>query len=272
MARNAEKAMTALARWRRLKEKGRKDHIVVKDVLLPLFPFPFCRHAETRSFQGPIAKRPHDTSLCSNLDDAERFRREIAKEIAKKIALIQNPGLGEFKIRDLNDEINKMIRIKYAWEMRIRELGGMDYRKISARELDKEGREVASNRGYKYFGAAKDLPGVRELFEESKELEQMRKTRAELMKHVDADYYGYLDDDDGLLIPLEKEEEKRAIEQAEKVSEFQYFAEHGAERFQKEFGDDMDEDIYKIRDDSDGEDIDTKESIVVGEDGKQMTI
>ncbi|EPB76334.1 Isy1-like splicing family protein, partial [Ancylostoma ceylanicum] len=119
----------------------------------------------------PIAKRPHDTSLCHNLADAERFRREIAKEIAKKIALIQNPGLGEFKIRDLNDEINKMIRIKYAWEMRIKELGGMDYRKISSRELDKEGKEVASNKGYKYFGAAKDLPGVRQLFEESKELE-----------------------------------------------------------------------------------------------------
>ncbi|RCN35079.1 Isy1-like splicing family protein, partial [Ancylostoma caninum] len=144
MARNAEKAMTALARWRRLKEEEEK---------------------------GPIAKRPHDTSLCHNLADAERFRREIAKEIAKKIALIQNPGLGEFKIRDLNDEINKMIRIKYAWEMRIKELGGMDYRKISSRELDKEGKEVASNKGYKYFGAAKDLPGVRQLFEESKELE-----------------------------------------------------------------------------------------------------
>lgn len=138
---------------------------------------------------------------------------------------------------------------------------------MSARELDKEGREVASNKGYKYFGAAKDLPGVRELFEESKELEQMRKTRAELMKNVDADYYGYLDDDDGLLIPLEQEEEKKAIEQAK-----EYFAKHGAERYQKEFGDDLDEDIYKVRDDSDDDDIDTKESIVVGEDGKQMTI
>ena len=40
----------------------------------------------------------------------------------------------------------------------------------------------------------------------------------------------------------------------------------------KEFGDDDDEDIYKIRDDSDNDDIDTKESIVVGEDGKRMTI
>lgn len=31
--------------------------------------------------------------------------------------------------------------------------------------LDHEGKEVPGNRGYKYFGAARDLPGVRELFE-----------------------------------------------------------------------------------------------------------
>lgn len=49
-------------------------------------------------------------------------------EIAKKISLIQNPGLGEFKIRDLNDEINKLLRVKCAWEIRIEELGGPDYR------------------------------------------------------------------------------------------------------------------------------------------------
>ena len=29
----------------------------------------------------------------------------------------------------------------------------------------REGKEVPGNRGYKYFGAARDLPGVRELFE-----------------------------------------------------------------------------------------------------------
>ena len=32
--------------------------------------------------------------------------------------------------------------------------------------LDHEGKEVPGNRGYKYFGAAKDLPGVKELFEQ----------------------------------------------------------------------------------------------------------
>lgn len=36
-------------------------------------------------------------------------------------------GLGEFRIRDLNDEINKLLREKRHWEERIVELGGTDY-------------------------------------------------------------------------------------------------------------------------------------------------
>ena len=36
-------------------------------------------------------------------------------------------GLGEFRIRDLNDEINKLLREKRHWEDRILELGGTDY-------------------------------------------------------------------------------------------------------------------------------------------------
>ena len=35
-----------------------------------------------------------------------------------------------------------------------------------------------------------------------------RKTRGELYKDVDADYYGYRDEDDGVLVPLEQEVEK----------------------------------------------------------------
>jgi len=41
--------------------------------------------------------------------------------------------------------------------------GGPDYKKIGPKMLDHDGKEVPGNRGYKYFGAAKDLPGVREL-------------------------------------------------------------------------------------------------------------
>ena len=36
-----------------------------------------------------------------------------------------------------------------------------------------------------------------------------RKTRGELAKNVDADYYGYRDEEDGIIVPLEQEEEKK---------------------------------------------------------------
>jgi len=76
--------------------------------------------------------------------------------------------------------------------------------------LDNEGKEAPGNRGYKYFGAAKDLPGVRELFEQEPP-SPSKKHRGEMMKNIDADYYGYMDDDDGLLIPSEEKCEKEAI-------------------------------------------------------------
>jgi pre-mRNA-splicing factor ISY1 len=36
-------------------------------------------------------------------------------------------GLGEFRIRDLNDHINKLLREKQHWQDRIVELGGTNY-------------------------------------------------------------------------------------------------------------------------------------------------
>uniref|UniRef100_A0A8C4VW34 Pre-mRNA-splicing factor ISY1 homolog n=1 Tax=Gopherus evgoodei TaxID=1825980 RepID=A0A8C4VW34_9SAUR len=143
----------------------------------------------------------------------EKWRRQIIGEISKKVAQIQNAGLGEFRIRDLNDEINKLLREKGHWEVRIKELGGPDYARVGPKMLDHEGKEVPGNRGYKYFGAAKDLPGVRELFEKEP-LPPPRKTRAELMKAIDAEYYGYRDEDDGVLEPLEQEHEKKVIAEA----------------------------------------------------------
>lgn len=121
--------------------------------------------------------------------------------------------MGEFRIRDLNDEINKLLREKRHWENQISALGGPHYRRYGPKMFDSEGREVPGNRGYKYFGAAKDLPGVRELFEQEPP-PPPKKTRAELDVLVDADYYGYRDDDDGVLIPLEEKADKIATQKA----------------------------------------------------------
>lgn len=38
------------------------------------------------------------------------------------------------------------------------------------------------------------------------------------MKHIDADYYGYRDEDDGRIIPLEQEMEKKVM--AQKIREW----------------------------------------------------
>lgn len=177
--------MTTLARWRAAKE------------------------AET----GKNERRPYLASECTDVRRCEKWRLEIIREISKKVAQIQNAGLGEFRIRDLNDEINKLLREKRHWENQISELGGPHYRRYGPKMFDNEGKEVPGNRGYKYFGAAKDLPGVRELFEQEPP-PPPKKSRAELMRDIDADYYGYLDDDDGILVPLEEAAEKKAIQEA----------------------------------------------------------
>lgn len=181
--------MTALARWRAAHLDDKKE----------------------------VERRPYLATECDDLKKAEKFRRQIIGEVSKKVAQIQNAGLGEFKLRDINDEINKLLREKGHWEDRIKELDGPDYRKIGPKMLDHEGKEVPGNRGYKYFGAAKDLPGVRELFEQEPP-PPARKTRGELMKDIDADYYGYRDEDDGVIVPLEQEAEKKGM--AEKVKEW----------------------------------------------------
>ena len=44
---------------------------------------------------------------------------------------------------------------------------------------------------------------MKELFEAARPLETKR-TRAELLKNIDADYYGYRDEEDGTLLEAEK--------------------------------------------------------------------
>jgi pre-mRNA-splicing factor ISY1 len=72
--------------------------------------------------------------------------------------------------------------------------------------------------GYKYFGAAKDLPKVRELFE--KEIPSApKKSRTELYKRINYQYYGYSNPD--YLVPIEESYEKQWREEAVRIGIFE---------------------------------------------------
>eukprot|EP00771_Trimastix_marina_P000590 gnl/Trimastix_PCT/1607.p1 GENE.gnl/Trimastix_PCT/1607~~gnl/Trimastix_PCT/1607.p1 ORF type:complete len:278 (+),score=85.89 gnl/Trimastix_PCT/1607:141-974(+) len=153
--------------------------------------------------RGPIERRPVLAEECHDLATAEHWRKDILKDIAKKATLIQNMALGEHRIRDLNDEINKLIREKRHWEHHIYKLGGPDYL----------GGKPPGMVKYEYFGAARDLPGVKELLE-SEAPPPTRRTRGELYKLVDYSYFGYRDEEDTELLAAEAEAERRALAEA----------------------------------------------------------
>lgn len=184
MARNEEKAQQLLNKWVTMKQEFNSG--------------------------GPKERRPFLASECDNLQDAEKWRVDVIRDTAKQITQIQNASLGEHKIRDLNDSINKLLREKRHWQQRILELGGPNYNAREPKSYDADGRELPGSGGYKYFGAAKDLPGVRELFQ-AEAPEPPRRTRGQMYKLITPDYYGYRDEDDGMLVRKEHQAEKRAI-------------------------------------------------------------
>ena len=195
MARPAEKARAMLNKWVKMREEGNA----------------------TPAVRG---KRPHLASECEHLGDAEFYRNQINREITGMISKIQNPALGEHTIRDLNDEINRKFREKHHWNKRIFQLsnGTIDYNKRERAAQVEEGDVqflVETNFGkrsgptYRYFGAAKDLPGVKELLEKQQEKMRSMKLKKrgpnEIYKHVGVKYFGWRDEEDGVLLELEED-------------------------------------------------------------------
>ena len=163
---------------------------------------------------GDKERRPYLATECRDLNACDKWRQEILREIGKKVLEIQNAGLGEHRLRDLNDEINKLIREKGHWERQILSLGGPNYVAQSTNDsLTSTENSSSQNQkgGYKYFGAAKELPGVKQLFETPKQ-RVVRKTRHQLNKSIDADYYGFRDEEDGVLLREERDASKRLRE------------------------------------------------------------
>lgn len=213
MARNAEKAQTILNRYWAAK-------------------------------QGKVSEqRPFVASECDDLVKAEKWRRQIIGEISQKISQIQNTRLDEFRIRDLNDSINKLNREKFHWEIRIFELGGTNYNSSAQSSGENTGSEIYGNRGYKYYGRAKDLPGVKPLFQTAPP-KVLRKTRPELSRKIDAEYYGYKDDNDETLVSKENYQETIAISN---------FVKNWMENKDNELSKEMSENIYINRSENDND-------------------
>ncbi|KAG6834957.1 hypothetical protein H0H93_006085 [Arthromyces matolae] len=77
--------------------------------------------------------------------------------------------------------------------------------------LDDDGKEVPGTKGYKYFGRAKDLPGVRELFQSKKSEEEEENQAFACYKkftNQEPSYFGDLDENDGRLLIYEREAEE----------------------------------------------------------------
>mmetsp|Transcript_107429 Transcript_107429/g.219205 ORF Transcript_107429/g.219205 Transcript_107429/m.219205 type:complete len:258 (-) Transcript_107429:1969-2742(-) len=194
MARPAEKARAMLNKWVKMREEGNAPAT------------------------NPRERRPKLASECDHLGDAEYYRNQINREITGMIAKIQNPALGEHTIRDLNDEINRKFREKHHWNKRIFQLsnGTIDYIKTERSAQIEEGdvqflaeTNFGKRQGptYRYFGAAKDLPGVKELLEKQQEkmraMNRKKRGPNEIYRHVGVGYFGWRDEEDGVLLELE---------------------------------------------------------------------
>lgn len=182
-----------------------------------LFRFRAAQAAEAGIIDISRTRRPKLITSITAIPVCEKWRGQVLKEISRKVSKIQEDSLSDYQIRDLNDEINKLMREKHMWEHQIRSLGGPNYMR-GGRVVDEEGREVpGGGKGYRYFGRAKELPGVKELFERQSrpedDMHQGGEKRSELRTRVDAGYYGYnLDEEDGELLRYEKRKEQEALE------------------------------------------------------------
>jgi len=198
MARPEEKAQAMLNKWVKMRSEG--------------------EDGENKFSRDN--RRPFLASHCEHLHDAEKFRRQIVREISEGIRKVQNPGMGEHSLRDLNDSINKLIREKWHWNRRIKELGGPDYNAQERKQQLSEGDDQAGmglrgSGGYRYFGAAKDLPGVKELFARHA-AKMTKRRRGDVYKYITSDYYGLRDEEDGVLKDLE---EKVAVDRKEMLED-----------------------------------------------------
>lgn len=129
------------------------------------------------------------------------------------------------RIRELNDEINKLLREKGHWERRIVQLGGKDHSKTKLEVTDDDSGDVVQSRGYYYFGAARNLPGVKDIVDmqqkrkQEREREKNQVPSSVLYRRLNAFYYGDEEGADDEFKDVVKKEEERIM--TERIAEWE---------------------------------------------------
>jgi pre-mRNA-splicing factor ISY1 len=144
-------------------------------------------------------EKPADPGAVGSLAVCERWRKRVCEELDQKLERLYNEPLPEAETRYLNDEVNAIVREIRRWEIRIVELGGIDYSRVGHQTAG--GDYVSTSTGhYQYFGRARELPGVRELLEMEKrqrcDAAARKADRDGLLERVDMEYYGIDSDAD----------------------------------------------------------------------------
>lgn len=146
--------------------------------------------------------RPKYISGVESLPQAEKWRSQVMKEISRKVTKIQDPALSDFQLRDLNDEINKLMKERYVWDMHIKSLGGPNYASFGTK-----------GRGYQYYGRARELPGVSEMLQSKHKVESKKSSDFYMPpKNLNMLYFGYDDDNVTGLAEFEREREQELKE------------------------------------------------------------
>lgn len=179
------------------------------------------RQAQAEELGVPVRRnerRPKVITTVNSVGECDKWRGEVMREITRKVARIQDPGLTDYEVRDLNDDINHLFREKTQWERQIAALGGANYRSGVPRILDDHGEEIPGMRGYRYYGRARELPGVKEhlnpvALQEEEGKESVKVQRYKRFQHQPGAYFGNEDEKhDPLLLEQDVQSEQRGWE------------------------------------------------------------
>lgn len=153
------------------------------------------QNEDAEGWTPPNPNEPLLPSTCTSLPAALYARRQLTKEISRKLSRIQDASLDDATIRSLNDDLNRMIRERHEWDATLRALGHTE-RDKTVKWGEDALPEPGNVHGYYYFGRAKELPGVKELLHPKKEQATKLPARILMMQRTaDPAYYGITDPD-----------------------------------------------------------------------------